>query len=1062
MIDIHKPITIKSRWFYTLLPPLLVVMGYVWFHLLEEWRNWHKAERIEHLATNVFPLVDLLYDLQKERGYSVGSLASTDQRFQTELAGQRKNTDLHLQQLAAMSQETAFDAEDVAYHENFSQLLQLLEPIAQVRRQVDEGSAEVQYLTEHYTRFTQSILQVVGRLLVQTAGAELLNQFYLLPTLLHIGENLGQERALMTQTFASDRFAPGAYERWQLLLKERKAHLEALSIFSAPEHRELMQSLDPETTLAQADPFRQLAAARHAEGGFHVDPQLWFTVSSRMIDLLREMSGQLQQNTFQLAKKRIAWAALKYWIQVGAALVLLLAIGALALVALLSARSRLLSQEVAERKQRENELRMLHHALDQTPVTVVITDLRGDITYANQTCFRNSGYAPGDLLGHNSRILKSGHTPAAEYATMWRTVVAGEVWQGEFHNRRKDGSLFWESASISPIRDSEGTICQFMAIKKDITEQKQIDFDSNYRRLLLEQVAMGQPLEEVYALVVRYLEEISPGVVTCIALADRQQNSLFCVVPPRLVQEQPEQRFHCPSAQGIPIQEGMTHCASAACRKVSVQELDLFQPAHWAPYEEVLRRSGLHSGWSVPIIGEGGEVSGVLSGYYPGTRQSDASLLERLAPLVQLVGIAIHRQQREEALHVAVRQAQEANRAKGAFLANISHEIRTPLHVIIGTLELLQDPTQHSGQIEQVQLAHEAAQSLLLLINDLLDYAKVEAGQLRLDSVPFKPQPLMEGLLESMGTLARQKEFRLSSHFTDEAPPAEAPLTVLGDPNRLRQIVLNLLGNAIKFTPVGGTVTLLGQWGAPQNGYRILKFEVRDTGIGIPEKQRQHVFERFTQADESTARLFGGTGLGLAICRDLVTLMGGQIGVEANPFAATGSRFHFTVRVEQSPQQSNQSADPGQEASPVATPQSPSGPVARDGKLATCSILLVDDQRANLKVTQSMLVKLGCRRGRVRCATGGQQALEMFQEGRFDLVLMDCQMPVMDGYQTSRAIRVWEKAHGSSPTPIVAFTADITEENRRSGEEAGMNGFLGKPVFLDPLRAMLERYLVKN
>ncbi|MBF0183809.1 MAG: nitrate- and nitrite sensing domain-containing protein [Magnetococcales bacterium] len=1037
-----------GRWPRWLLP-LMVVIGYIWWHVSDDWQGWNRSELQQHWTNNVSALTNLVYELQKERGYSSGFLASNGQQFHTQLQEHRVNTDREIQkQVGYITTHIPVNNEDAAFHALLAEMLQELSRLQAVREQVDKQAVDAHDAVEDYTDFVDIILKVVSKLVVQIADIELVNRFFVLPSLLRIGETLGQERALLTDVFTADRLLPGMYEQWNVLQGERKAHIQTLLALSSDRYRDVFQAIDNEATQDQLTRFRTRVVNHHAEGGFAVDPQEWFMASTRMIDLLRDLGATIQQDTQKLAAQRIHAAAWKFWQQMAASTILLLAVVALAMLAILASRSRLLMREVAERRRHEAELSKLHHALDQTPITVVITDIEGNIEYVNQTCTQSTGYSRSELLGQNPRLLKTDYTDQAGYASMWRTILTGEVWRGEFYNRRKDNSCYWESASISPVRDPEGKIRHFLAIKEDITAKKFQEKENNYRRHLLEMVASGATLAEIYGLVMQYVEELFPGMVSCFSIMDREEKRLRCLTAPRL-RVSGLAAFHCPAEQGIAVQNETMPCAVAAHRKQWVSMENIFGQAPWQEHENSFCELGLQSCWSQPIIGEGGEVLGTFGGYDQQLRLAEGFVSDRLQPLLQLVGIAINRQHREEALREAATKADAANRSKSAFLANMSHEIRTPLHAIIGALEMVQDSRLAEELKEQLQLAYGSARALLVLINDLLDYAKIEAGQLRLEQAPFHLPELIRELAATMAIAARKKRIHLNCVL-----PEQWPVLVEGDANRLKQVLLNLLGNAIKFTPEEGSVTLQGERVAEHDGEVELLFDVRDTGVGIPEEKRQRIFDRFTQADESITRRFGGTGLGLAISRDLVTMMGGQIAVEPNPSAPVGSRFYFTIRVKPLPMSSKEVH--AVLSVPAATTKEPDSSATA---LGTTAILVVDDQPTNLKITQGMLNRLGYQRDRIVCVSDGQQAVERYQTGRFDLILMDCQMPVMDGYQASRAIRQWEQERGKNPIPIIAFTADVTEESRRNGIESGMSDFLSKPVFMAPLRQMLEKHL---
>ncbi|MEO5362692.1 MAG: ATP-binding protein [Magnetococcus sp. DMHC-8] len=536
------------------------------------------------------------------------------------------------------------------------------------------------------------------------------------------------------------------------------------------------------------------------------------------------------------------------------------------------------------------------------------------------------------------------------------------------------------------------------------------------------------------------------------------------------------------------------------------------------------------------------------------------------------------RKRMEDLLRQAKEDAEVALRAKSDFLATMSHEIRTPLNIVLGSLELLGESDLAQVHQEQVQLAMGSGKILLYLINNLLDYSKMEADPLQLDVVPFDLRLLLEEVAVIMAPLAHAKRLELTCFLAEGLP-----VHMLGDPHRLRQVFVNLLGNAIKFTPDGGMVAFCGG-PVGRDGERMeWLFEVRDTGIGIPAEVRRLIFEPFVQASAATARQYGGTGLGLAICRRVVELMDGTVGVDGNPLAASGSVFHFTVRlgapvhpaagptlprpgllnglrvlivgsgglqltllqhalrawevhhaaVDALPAASARMESgalagapwqvmivnqwPGQDSMPALTAWRHAHPgicclllvdrLYRDREQAAAlpgdllclkkpfsaaqlhaglcallhiddgahaqvtamtghagfaagmpNLLIVDDQLDNLTVVLEMLVKLGCERSRCLTARDGRQAVEQFKHNRVAIVLMDCQMPVMDGYQATRLMRRWEAERGGARTPVIALTADITRENRQNGVASGMDDFLFKPVSLHDLRRLLSRY----
>ncbi|HLG96992.1 MAG TPA: ATP-binding protein [Bryobacteraceae bacterium] len=432
-------------------------------------------------------------------------------------------------------------------------------------------------------------------------------------------------------------------------------------------------------------------------------------------------------------------------------------------------------------------------------------------------------------------------------------------------------------------------------------------------------------------------------------------------------------------------------------------------------------------------------------------------------------------ERKSEELENALITAREATQLKSRFLATMSHEIRTPVNGVLGMTDVLLNTPLELEQQEYAQSIKRSATSLLSLIDDILDVARIEAGRLRIERAPFSLKTVLDETVSLFGSQARAKGLE----FTCEIVP-NVPVNVVGDPKRVQQVLSNLLGNAVKFTDAG-RIGLKAVVSAESDDNCEVRFSVSDTGIGIAPEYHSAIFEKFMQADTSSTRKHGGTGLGLAISKEIVELMGGEIGVESEP--ERGSEFWFTLSFGKAKQTgTTQTSGPAASSKPAAqvvrpvikltipasvpvapsTTSSPSSPLKRDGLASLTAaaldhnrrVLLAEDNEVNQRIAVRLLEKLGLH---ADVAHTGREAVDAASKKQYGLILMDCQMPEMDGFEAAAVIRNRER--NNRRTPICALTANAIEGDRERCLAAGMDDYLPKPISLEKLREAVERWM---
>jgi len=693
--------------------------------------------------------------------------------------------------------------------------------------------------------------------------------------------------------------------------------------------------------------------------------------------------------------------------------------------------------DITERTQIDQRLLLQSSALAAAANGIVIVDRKGVIVWANPAFTKLTGYSMDEAIGASPRVLKSGQHPREFYRNMWATVLAGDVWCGELINRRKNGSLYEEEMTITPVKDSGGAITHFVAIKSDVSERRRIERSLQDAHRLLEQRVAERTAEITDTN--RFLiaaQKIHKALLDCTTTEEVGQMLTEALVSKfgahfaRLWLTRPgDICSECILAAHCPRQVDCLHLVASAGhythidgrhRRVPIGAFKIGMVAqgrgktisnpvstderiHDRPWAA---EQGLVSFAGFPLVNKG-EVTGVVALF---ARQE---MPQNMTDVIELI---VHG---ASSVLASVQHRQElvkASAAKSEFLANISHELRTPLNGVITLNEILLKSNLPPAQHRYAKLAKTSGETLLALINDILDFSKIEAGKLQLEVVEFNPCSVVEQVASTMAAMAEEKGLELVCSVHPAVPDH-----LLGDPTRLAQIVSNLMNNAIKFTE-NGEVQLRVTVDRDDNGHVELRFAVTDTGIGIGPELQDRLFDKFSQADSSTTRKYGGSGLGLAICKQLVESMGGTIGVAST--LGAGSTFWFVVGFEKHP-----------DATPIVR--------VAPGDVRDLRILVVDDNALNREVVQKQLESFGLA---AQTVPDGQSALALLRTADaghpFDLAIIDFHMPGMDGETLAKTIKADPQV---SNTVLVLLSSSIDYDPNRF-REAGFAGWITKPA----------------
>jgi PAS domain S-box-containing protein len=683
---------------------------------------------------------------------------------------------------------------------------------------------------------------------------------------------------------------------------------------------------------------------------------------------------------------------------------------------------------------------VIHKASDAHSI-IAITDADGIITYVNNNFMRLSGYRWEELVGKTHAVVNSRFHPPDFFEKLWLRISDGQLWRGNIQNRAKNGDLYWVDTTICPMVGENGEIFGFTSVRTDVTA---LVADKDRRKVEAENAACLKALYEV-----TYETEGVPEVLDAalkvllslswLKLSDK--GGVFLV-------DEDEETLHLRGAHNLgKLKKKCSHVAFGHClcgraaQTKSLQFASCVDERHDVSFPDMEP----HGHYNVPLMFER-KLLGVLVVYLEDGSQfceTQAEFLQSycasLAVIISLKQKQLHLGKEVKRSGMLAQKAQKASEAamqaagaKANFLATMSHEIRTPMNSVLGMLYLMEESKLNEEQREYAAIGKSSADSLMRIIDDILDYSKYEQGAFALEEIPYNLRDMLSESMEAFKAPARAKGLELLVQVHEEMPAR-----IVGDPARLRQIITNFVSNALKFTSEGRVlvrINTVGTVDAPQ-----MMLMVTDSGVGIEMEALDHIFERFSQADTSITRKYGGTGLGLAICKTLAEAMGGQIGVDT--VLDQGSTFwvKLPLVVAEAEMVAIEEDIISIDVAPLDLP---------------LNILVAEDNPHNQFLIRKMLE---ANDHQVTCVGDGLKAVELAATMAFDVILMDLQMPVLDGLSATQEIRKLHAPYGE--VPIYAVSANALGKHHEESKAAGMNGHINKPIQPIELFGTLEKIL---